>query len=111
MGRQLKLCDGSDATSHALNLSDIEYAITQAGRKALIFRQYGLTDRAYSISPAHDPHGGPRVKFEYPGDPLHLVDLHGALNLATELREIGDGRTADTIDISVQKARHGDRGY
>jgi hypothetical protein len=100
-----RLVDLGYATSRALNLSDIEYVITKAGRKALVLQRYGLPDRDYSISTTKDPDGVPRVKFEYAGDPL-LVDLHGAMNLAAELREIGDSGTADAIDISARKARH-----
>jgi hypothetical protein len=101
-----RLVDLGYATSRALNLSDIEYVITKAGRKALVLQRYGLPDRDYSIAPTKDPHGVPRVKFQSVGDPLRLVDLHGALNLTAELREIGDDDTASAIDISVRKARH-----
>jgi hypothetical protein len=94
------------ATSRALNMSDIEYQITQAGRKALIFRRYGLPDRLYRISAATHPQGGPSVKFEYAGDPVRFVDLHGAMNLATELNEIGDVETASAINASAETARN-----
>src|SRR5665811_2415560 len=64
--------------------------------------------RADFTTHGFDDRGVPRIRFEFPGDSLQLLDLHGALSLAAALRSAGDDAMADAIEASVKKARRGE---
>jgi hypothetical protein len=101
-----RLVSAGYATSRPLNLSDIEYEITEKGRSALLLRDYGIWNSQFSaIEPHQFDDGLWYIKVSSEGDPAMMLGIGAATKLATHLRIIGAGELADRFEREIERAR------
>jgi hypothetical protein len=100
----------------AVNLSDVEYSLTSAGRNELAtlpaasmyskhFTKFGIRDVECEIEVRRDDVGLPRLFFRSPGNPLCGLDLGGAHQLKQLLEHDGDHEKAHLIAKLIEQAR------
>jgi hypothetical protein len=101
-----KLVAAGYTTSRSLNMSDIEYEITQMGRAALVLRDYGIWNTQFSaIEPHRFDDGLWYIKVSSEGDPATMLSIGAATKLATHLRIIGAEELANRFEKEVDGAR------
>ena len=93
------------ATSRSLNISTVEYEITQQGIIALLLRSYGVNDTRFSIEPhRNDVDGLWYLKLTSEGNPALLIGIGTATRLATELRNVGADHLANRLERELEKS-------
>jgi hypothetical protein len=105
--------DGADrfvaagyATSRSLNISSVEYEITQLGRIALVLDQHGVVSTRYSVEPhRHDVDGLWYLKITSEGNPALMMEIGAATKLAIVLRSAGADDLANDLERQIEKAR------
>lgn len=99
----------------SVNISDVEYYLTPAGRKELAslptakmyskhFTKFGIPDTECEIEVRPDNFKLPRLFFRSPGNPLCGLDLGGASQLKQLLDHDGDAK-AQLIGRLIEQAR------
>jgi hypothetical protein len=100
----------------SVNISDVEYYLTPAGRKELAslptakmyskhFTKFGIPDTECEIEVRPDNFKLPRLFFRSPGNPLCGLDLGGASQLKQLLDHDGDSAKAQLIGRLIEQAR------
>jgi hypothetical protein len=105
--------DGADrlvaaryATSRSLNISSVEYEITDLGRIALVLKQFGVASTQFSVEPHRlDVSGLWHLKITAEGNPTLMMDIGGATKLAIVLRDAGADDMANDLERQIEKAR------
>ena len=70
-----------------------------------ILERYGVFSRTVpNVEPHRDDFGLWRIKFSAPGDPASMMDIGGAVKLATELHAV-DKDFAEKLEAAVSTAR------
>jgi hypothetical protein len=93
------------ATSHPLNISDVEYTITQLGRKALILKRHRIASwEVDAIEPHKHDDGVWYVKVTCAGDPAVMMPVSEATKLAVDLRAAGETHLADQVQHEAERA-------
>jgi hypothetical protein len=101
-----RLVSAGYATSCALNMSDVEYEITQLGRAALVLKDYGIYSTRLMIEPHRSEIDGLwRLKISSEGNPAVLMGIGAAIKLVPSLREVGDQELADLFENEIDRAR------
>jgi hypothetical protein len=101
-----RLVSSGYATSCALNMSDVEYEITQSGRAALVLKDYGIYSTRLMIEPHRSEIDGLwRLKISSKGNPAVLMGIGAATKLVPSLREVGDLELADLFENEIDRAR------
>ena len=95
------------ATSRNLNVSTVEYEITQSGRIALVLKAYGILDTRISTIEPHrfEVDGRWWVKVSSDGDPALLMDIGSTTKLTIQLRAIGADDLANRFEAETDRAR------
>jgi hypothetical protein len=100
----------------SVNISDVEYFLTPAGKSELAslsaarmysahFAKFGIPDTECEIEVRRDSHNLPRLFFCSPGNPLCGLDLGGASQLKQLLEHDGDSDKAQLISRLIEQAR------
>ena len=100
----------------SVNISDVEFYLTPAGRKELAslptakmyskhFAKFGIPDTECEIEVRPDNFKLPRLFFRSPGNPLCGLDLGGASQLKQLLDHDGDSAKAQLIGRLIEQAR------
>jgi hypothetical protein len=105
--------DGADrlvaaayATSRNLNVSSVEYEITELGRLAVVLKQFGVRSTQFSVEPhRHEVSGIWHLKITSEGNPTVLMDIGGAAKLSIVLRTVGADDMANDFERQIDKAR------
>jgi hypothetical protein len=94
------------ATSRNLNISSVEYEITEIGRVALVLDQYGVLSTQYTVEPQrHDVDGLWYLKVTSESNPTLLMPIGSATKLAIVLRAAGADDRANDFEGQIEKAR------
>ncbi len=105
--------DGADrlvaagyATSRSLNISTVEYEITDRGRIAAVLTQFGVQTTQFSVEPhRHDVDGLSYLKMASDGNPAVLMSIGEATKLAIVLRTVAADDIANNLESQIVKAR------
>ena len=105
--------DGADrlvgvgyATSRNLNISSVEYEITDLGRIALVLSQHGVLSTRYTVEPhRHDVDGMWYLTVTSEGNPTLLMSIGTATILMDHLRAVGADDLANDLGRKIAKAR------
>ena len=100
----------------SVNISDVEYYLTPAGRNELAslsaaqmyskhFAKFGIPDTECEIEVRRDSFNLPRLFFRSPGNPLCGLDLGGASQLKQLLEHDGDSAKAQLVGRLIEQAR------
>jgi hypothetical protein len=100
----------------SVNISDVEYYLTPAGRNELAtlpaaqmyskhFTKFGIPDTECEIEVRCDNVNLPRLFFRSPGNPLCGLDLGGASQLKQLLEHDGDQDKAQLVGRLIEQAR------
>ena len=94
------------AKSRALNVSDIECEIAQAGRAALVLRGYGIPTTLFTlIEPHRHDDGLWYIKVSSEGNPATMLSMGAATRLVAELRSVVAGEFADQFQAEIDRTR------
>lgn len=91
-----RLVERGLATSHPLNMGDVEYTMTPLGRKALALNRHGIaSSEVNTVEPHKHDDGVWYVKVSCTGDPALMMPVDTATKLAADPRAAGDFDLAD----------------
>lgn len=95
------------ATVRPLNLSDLEYEITQLGRTARVLKAHGIYNTVFSSIEPHrfDVDGRWWLKVSPLGDPAAMMEIGAATKLVAHLRAAGSHDFADRFERETERTR------
>lgn len=101
-----RVVEAGYAKAGNLNISSVEYTITNLGRQALMLKQFGVPSTQFSVEPhRHDVDGLWYLKITSEGNPAILMSVGKATQLAIALRSVGADDKANDFDHQIEKAR------
>lgn len=95
------------ATVRPLNISDLEYEITQLGRTARVLKAYGIYNTLFSSIGPHrfDVDGRWWLKVSPVGDPAVTMEIGAATKLVAQLRATDAHDLADLFERETERTR------
>ena len=99
-----KLVNCGYAVSRSLNLSDVEYEITELGKAAFVLHQFGINSTAFSVEPHRFKVDGRwYVKISGASAADHLFEVGSAVKVVLNLKSAGAHDIARRFEIAIEQ--------